>query len=137
MILERKENCTWRFPRIPRGCRCRDRRLNRRGQASYLRRMSTGLAPHLWRSVLSYVRLPLIACLRAGAAAVAVPVDFNREIRPIFSEHCYACHGPDENKRKAGLRLDREEEAFRELKSGARALVAGDASRSAMASRIA
>jgi hypothetical protein len=59
-------------------------------------------------------------------------VDFNREVRPILSEHCYACHGPDQNKRKAGLRLDREEDAFKELKSGERALVPGDLKKSAL-----
>src|SRR6476661_7241875 len=72
-----------------------------------------------------------LAVLSARAA-----VDFNREVRPILSEHCYACHGPDEGKRKAGLRLDREEEAFKELKSGERALVSGDLEKSAMVKRI-
>src|SRR5437773_11621369 len=67
---------------------------------------------------------------------LAAGVDFNREVRPIFSEHCYACHGPDEGKRKAGLRLDREEEAFKELKSGERAIVAGDLKKSALVQRI-
>jgi hypothetical protein len=47
------------------------------------------------------------------------PVDFDREIRPILSEHCYACHGPDAKARKAGLRLDRKEDAFREREGGA------------------
>ena len=68
--------------------------------------------------------------------SAAAPVDFNREIRPILSEHCYACHGPDENKRKAGLRLDRQEDAFRLLKSGEHALVAGDLAKSTLATRI-
>ncbi|MDB6039622.1 MAG: Planctomycete cytochrome, partial [Verrucomicrobiales bacterium] len=50
--------------------------------------------------------------------------------------HCYACHGPDEAKRKAGLRLDNEQIALKELKSGARAIVPGDLKNSAMIERI-
>lgn len=77
-----------------------------------------------------------IFSLVGSMAAKQTPIDFNREIRPIFSEHCYACHGPDENKRKAGLRLDDEQEAFKKLKSGERAVVAGDLSRSALIAHI-
>jgi hypothetical protein len=63
-------------------------------------------------------------------------IDFNRDIRPIFSEHCYTCHGPDDQKRKAGLRLDVQDDAFKELKSGNHALVPGDLGKSAMIGRI-
>lgn len=54
-------------------------------------------------------------------------VDYNFHIKPILSDNCYTCHGPDANKRKAGLRLDLEETAFLELKEnpGQYALVAG------------
>ncbi len=78
----------------------------------------------------------LATTVSAVAADVLETVDFNRDIRPIFSDHCYACHGPDEAKRKGGLRLDSQEEAFKELKSGHRALVAGDPARSALLARI-
>lgn len=50
-------------------------------------------------------------------AALKLPetIDYNFHIKPILSDNCYTCHGPDANKRKAGLRLDLEETAFAEL----------------------
>src|ERR1051325_3033886 len=80
--------------------------------------------------------LAALALTISGAVIRGAPVDFNREVRPILSDHCYACHGPDEGKRKAGLRLDREEDAFKELKSGEHAIVAGDLEKSALVKRI-
>src|SRR5262249_40109916 len=53
----------------------------------------------------------LAAALRAEPPLPAT-VDFNRDIRPILSENCYACHGPDKNKRKARLRVDDKEGLF-------------------------
>ncbi len=59
--------------------------------------------------------------------AIPDQVSYNFHIRPILSDKCFACHGPDANKREAGLRLDISEEAFKVLKEspGAYALVAG------------
>jgi hypothetical protein len=48
-------------------------------------------------------------------AALGVParVEFNRDVRPILSDNCFHCHGPDKNHRKAGLRLDLRDEALK------------------------
>ena len=64
-------------------------------------------------------RLPLaagVALLLPAAAAAAPPVDFNRDIRPVLADKCFACHGPDEKARKGDLRLDLRDDA---VKSGA------------------
>ena len=45
-------------------------------------------------------------------------IDFNYHVKPILSDRCFQCHGPDEKTRKAGLRLDIEDIAFSKLKSG-------------------
>lgn len=51
-------------------------------------------------------------------AATPPPVDFSREVQPILSENCYACHGPDPSSRKAELRLDRREDALTVITPG-------------------
>src|SRR3954469_20895233 len=47
----------------------------------------------------------------AAAQAATPPIGFNRNGRPILSDRCFSCHGPDSASRKSPLRLDREESA--------------------------
>lgn len=61
---------------------------------------------------------------------------FNRDIRPILSENCYACHGPDESKRMTGLRLDSESGAAAALSNGREAIVVGDPEASELFLRV-
>ena len=85
------------------------------------------------------VALSFLAAARytkAAEPASAKKIDFNYEIRPILSDKCFNCHGPDHRKRKAGLRLDTKEGAFARLKSDGHAIVPGNLDDSELVARI-
>jgi hypothetical protein len=79
--------------------------------------------------LLSFASVPLMA----GAAE---KISFNRQIRPLLSDQCFACHGPDANERKSKLRLDVREEALKPAKSGGLAIVPGKPDESELVARI-
>ena len=70
--------------------------------------------------------LLLIATLPALGALADDELAFNRDIRPILSDNCFACHGPNTDSRRASLRLDVRASAVRE-RDGVRAIVPSDA----------
>ena len=83
--------------------------------------------------VLVLSPLPLAAAPALGSAPA---VDFQRDVRPILADNCFACHGPDANARQADLRLDIREDVFAD-RGGYQLVVAGDARASRLFERIA
>ncbi len=66
--------------------------------------------------LILFSRFPLVAALALGgvpgALCAAPTLDYNRDIKPILSENCFTCHGPDAEARKAKLRLDQADSAY-------------------------
>ncbi|XZE34085.1 PSD1 and planctomycete cytochrome C domain-containing protein [Pirellulaceae bacterium SH501] len=92
--------------------------------------------PPLPKLILSYVVAG--ACALAGGTGLLAEdkLRFNRDIRPLLSEFCLACHGFDATKREAGLRLDIPEGAIEELDSGEVAIRPGNPEESELIKRI-
>ncbi|MFM7184096.1 MAG: PSD1 and planctomycete cytochrome C domain-containing protein [Planctomycetota bacterium] len=80
--------------------------------------------------------LVVLSLLAPAVAPAAERIVFNRDVRPILSDKCFTCHGPDDAKREAGLRLDLESGSRAVLESGATAVVPGNLDASAVVSRI-
>src|SRR5438876_5740479 len=76
------------------------------------------------------------AAAPASPSASSSKVDFNREIRPILSENCFKCHGPDDGARKSKLRFDLREAALKPAKSEKIAIVPGAPDKSEMVAGI-
>lgn len=93
--------------------------------------MSLGSLPRGWLFSLC----ALLGTVQAAVAQETAP-DFNRDVRPILSQFCFKCHGPDDGKREAGLRLDLRDAAVALLESGTVAIKARKPDQSELLRRI-
>ncbi len=80
--------------------------------------------------------LPILALAIATSASPAAEIDYARDIQPILSEHCLHCHGSDEKKREAEMRLDTRAGAIAKSDKHAIAIVPGDPDASEMIRRV-
>lgn len=78
----------------------------------------------------------LIQALLVSSCFSGEKIDFNTRIRPLLSDRCYACHGPDANSRKAGLRLDLQEALVHVTDKGKRLIQPGQPEASLLYQRI-
>ncbi len=91
---------------------------------------------HQMRTGWVWLTTAFIATVSVTSLRADDRIDFNRDVRPILSDTCYKCHGPDTNERQAGLRLDQQESAQGQAESGAIAVVPGKIKESELVRRI-
>ncbi|MBT4692385.1 MAG: DUF1553 domain-containing protein [Planctomycetaceae bacterium] len=82
--------------------------------------------------IISMLLIMALSCV----ANAAEPISFNKQIRPILADRCFACHGPDSAQRVSDMRLDQLETIYRELPSGEFPVVRGKPNESALIHRI-
>lgn len=100
-------------------------------------------AGHIYAEIFMLCR-PFVSCLLAFGLPLTCPlaraaegdVEFNRDVRPILSNKCFECHGPDAATREAGLRLDQSDSATRKSDSGHIAIVPGNVAASELIRRV-
>ena len=78
----------------------------------------------------------LVLGLGLPALAAGEEVDFNFQVRPLLSDRCFACHGPDSRARKKDLRLDTKKGLFKKLEEGLYVVKPGDINQSELVRRI-
>src|SRR5437867_12191767 len=93
--------------------------------------MTLRLAVAFW-----WVSIVFLSVTSGQVPAEPARVGFNRDVRPIMSDTCFRCHGPDRNARMAGLRLDIRDEALKPKSNGAAPIVPGNPDQSAIIQRI-
>src|SRR5262245_11165266 len=97
------------------------------------------MSTELVSSVVRALRLSILGGLSLSTGlliAAESSVRFNRDIRPILADNCFACHGPDNNARKAGLRLDTKDGLFEKTPKRRPAVLAGNLQKSDLWRRV-
>ena len=87
--------------------------------------------------LVKFARMMVPGVILALQLSAAPPVDFGRDIRPILSDRCFTCHGPDAANRQAGLRFDIEDGAKKARGARPPVIVAGDVAASEILKRVA
>jgi hypothetical protein len=94
------------------------------------------LRPQYWEARVIKKRCILLFVFAFGMQVYAEDMNFNFDVRPILSDKCYFCHGPDAKNRKSKLRLDTPEGAYKALKGGGHAVKPGSTRESQLFRRI-